>query len=125
MKTTSLFHVAAAVVLLRLANADASTSACSAPYHGIGPRILHLRHQPVSISRAPAGSGRTATAGIEKQWRCRLGSSSDEQEILDQCGVCFVTTVNAAGSRTVGPGMLANTCFSEAHSVVVAFTAGL
>ncbi|GJC96928.1 hypothetical protein CH63R_07776 [Colletotrichum higginsianum IMI 349063] len=78
-----------------------------------------------ATGRAPAGSGRTVTAGIVKQWRCRLGSSSDEQEIPDQYGVCFVTTVNAAGSRTVGPGMPANTCFSEAHSVVVAFTAGL
>ncbi|TQN64204.1 hypothetical protein CSHISOI_11223 [Colletotrichum shisoi] len=53
-----------------------------------------------ATGRAPAGSGRTVTAVIEKERRCRLGSSSDKQEIPDQYGVCFVTTVNAAGSRT-------------------------
>ncbi|KAK1969444.1 hypothetical protein LY78DRAFT_350772 [Colletotrichum sublineola] len=68
----------------------------------------------------------TATAGIEKQWRCRLGSSSDVVEAIpDQYGQCFVTTVDAAGSTTVDPDMPVDTCFLSAHSVVVAVTAGL
>ncbi|KAK1985771.1 hypothetical protein LZ30DRAFT_820101 [Colletotrichum cereale] len=68
----------------------------------------------------------TATAGIEKQWRCRLGSGSDVVNVIpDQYGQCFITTVDAAGSTTVDPDMPIDTCFLSAHSVVVAVTAGL
>ncbi|GKT45588.1 uncharacterized protein ColSpa_05769 [Colletotrichum spaethianum] len=68
----------------------------------------------------------TATAGIEKQWRCRLGSSSSDVEVIpDQYGQCYVTTIDAAGSTTVDPVMPVDLCFLSAHSVVVAVTAGL
>ncbi|KAK2033696.1 hypothetical protein LX32DRAFT_59891 [Colletotrichum zoysiae] len=66
----------------------------------------------------------TATAGIEKQWGCRLGSGSRDV-IPDQNGLCFVTTVDAAGSTTADTAMPVDTCFVSAHSVVVAVTAGL
>ncbi|OHW90456.1 hypothetical protein CSPAE12_10931 [Colletotrichum incanum] len=67
----------------------------------------------------------TATAGIEKQWRCRLGTSGDVEAIPDQYGQCYVTTVDAAESTTVDPEMPVDRCFLSAHSVVVAVTAGL
>ncbi|GJC77960.1 hypothetical protein ColLi_00798 [Colletotrichum liriopes] len=67
----------------------------------------------------------TATAGIEKQWRCRLGTSGGVEAIPDQYGRCYVTTVDAAGSTTVDPEMPIDLCFLSAHSVVVAMTAGL
>ncbi|KAJ0167531.1 hypothetical protein CTA2_2033 [Colletotrichum tanaceti] len=164
MKTTSFFNVAAAVVLLRLANVDASTSAAApritasareffifdttptgsleasivaynrenATYHVACPTANAACQKegywPATVTHIEGSSWigtNTATAGIEKQWRCRLGRSGGEQEIPDQYGRCFVTTVDAAGSRTVDPGMPVKTCFLEAHSVVVAITAGL
>ncbi|GKT92889.1 hypothetical protein Ct61P_10739 [Colletotrichum tofieldiae] len=67
----------------------------------------------------------TATAGIEKQWRCRLGTGGGVEAIPDQYGRCYVTTVDAAGSTTVDPEMPIDLCFLSAHSVVVAMTAGL
>ncbi|KAK2065050.1 hypothetical protein LY76DRAFT_600618 [Colletotrichum caudatum] len=42
----------------------------------------------------------TATAGIEKQWRCRLSSGSDDI-IPDLNGLCFVTTVDDGRVQSV------------------------
>ncbi|CCF32808.1 hypothetical protein CH063_05125 [Colletotrichum higginsianum] len=111
MKTTSLFHVSAAVAREFFIFDTGLKGSLEAS-------IIAYNHKNATTMLPTRPPMRPAS-------RKATGRSSDEQEIPDQYGVCFVTTVNAAGSRTVGPGMPANTCFSEAHSVVVAFTAGL
>ncbi|KAK2044469.1 hypothetical protein LZ31DRAFT_594802 [Colletotrichum somersetense] len=127
MRAASFFYGAAA--LLPLVNAQAVQQqkpnlAWGLPDGGCG---LQGGYWPAAVAHIEGSSwvrSNTATAGIEKQWECRLGSVSDNV-IPDRNGLCFVTTANAAGSTTVDTAMPVGTCFVMAHSVVVAVTAGL
>ncbi|KAK1635205.1 hypothetical protein BDP81DRAFT_395667 [Colletotrichum phormii] len=65
-----------------------------------------------------------ATSGIVKYWDCRLGGGGDV--LSDQYGRCHVSTSTPSLSTgTMDEELPVNTCFVEAHSVVVAITAGL